>query len=105
MARKLETVREYLHTYPRVTAHIIAGSLGYATPTKAAMILMHAHRNEPDHCEWVDAIYQRDARACVKDCISQRHYHKGFMADYTYARQLVERARETGKEPELASWF
>ncbi len=69
------------------------------------VILMHARRNEPDDCEWVDAIYQRDAGACVKGCISQRHYHRGFMADHGYARALVERAGETGKEPDVASWF
>ena len=33
-----ETPEEFMRRYPRVTAHIIAESLGYATPSRAARI-------------------------------------------------------------------
>ena len=36
--RRPETPEEFMRRYPRITAHIIAESLGYATPTRAAWI-------------------------------------------------------------------
>ncbi|NIN01491.1 MAG: hypothetical protein GTO24_26380 [candidate division Zixibacteria bacterium] len=94
-----------MQRYPSITAHIIAESLGYATPTKAAIIGWHAMNNEPDYCEWLDACYRGDARRCLQDSIRKRHYHHGYMAEYKLAKKLVERALETGDEPFLASWF
>ena len=96
---------DYLRRYPRICANIICHSLGYATPTKAAIILMHADRNEPDYCEWIDACYHGDARSAISDAIRNRHMHHGFMADFDLAHRLVQRAIESGDEPLLASWF
>lgn len=51
--RRLETVEDYMRVYPRITAHIICHSLGYATPTKAAMILKDAYERRENWCEWI----------------------------------------------------
>ena len=103
--KDLETPSDYLREYPHVCAHVICESLGYASPTKAAMIMMHGHRGEPDYCEWIDACYSGDARRALEDAIRHRHGHKGYMAEFKLAYALVQRANETGQEPELASWF
>jgi len=49
--------------------------------------------------------YDKDSKKAVQNGVRRRHYHKGFMADYKYAKVLVEQAVKTGKEPLLASWF
>jgi hypothetical protein len=97
--------QEFMRRYPRVTAHIIAESLGYATPTKAAMIGLHGMRDEPDWCEWIMACYRGNARGALEDAIRKRRYHKGFMCDYKAALFIVRRMIGTGDEPLLASWF
>src|SRR5437870_4302405 len=38
----VQAPEDIMRRYPRITAHIIAESLGYATPTKAALILRDA---------------------------------------------------------------
>ncbi len=96
---------DYLSRYPHLCSHTICHSLGYATPTKAAIILMHAHRGEPDYCEWIDACYRGDAKRAVQDAIKYHHTHHGFMADFDQAYALVRRANKTGDEPQLASWL
>ena len=73
------SMKETMKRYPLITAHIIAESLGYATPSCAARILMDAIRN--------------------------RHYHTGLMANYKRALGLVKRSIETGQEPLIGSWF
>ncbi len=96
---------DYLRRYPRICAHIICDSLGYAAPTTAAKILMHAHRQEPDYCEWIASCYRGDARRAVEDAIRHRHNHRGYMAEFDLAIRLVQRATETGEEPVFGSWF
>jgi hypothetical protein len=91
--------------YPRITAHIIAESLGYATPSMAARILKDAREGRKNYCEWIAACYGGDPLPAVKDAIRNRHNHKGYMAEYKLAYALVKRAIETGEEPLLASWF
>ena len=102
---ELENARDYLQRYPRVCAHIIAESLGYAVPLVSASILKHAKENKPHYCEWIDACYSGDARRALEDAIRHRHNHKDYMAEFKLAYALVQRANETGQEPELASWF
>ena len=103
---KSEPAREdYLRRYPRLCAHIICESLGYATPTKAAMILKDAAEGKENWCEWVYSCYDKNPRIPVEQAIRRRHNHTGYMADYRRAFSLVERANETGKEPLLGSWF
>ena len=103
--RALEKPEDYLRHYPRIVAHIICESLGYATPTRAARILMDAHQREQNWCEWIYSCYSCDPRPAVRNAIRSRHYHKGYMADYRQARAIVERAIRSGDEPLLASWF
>jgi len=77
--------------YPRITAHIIAESLGYAT--------------RKNYCEWIYSCYGSDPLPAVKNAIRNRHHHKGYMAEYRIAKKLVDHALDTGEEPVFASWF
>ena len=95
----------YLQRYPRICAHIIAESLGYATPTRAAMILRDAKYRQENWCEWIHACYSCNPLPAVRDAIRSRHHHTGYMAEYRLAKALVDRALDDGREPELASWF
>jgi len=106
MARKKpQTPEEFMRRYPRTTAHIIAESLGYAPPSRAARIGLDGMYGRKNWCEWVDACYSGDARRVLEKSIRSRHYHKGYMSEYKLAKKLVDRAIETGEEPLFASWF
>lgn len=96
---------EFMARYPRITAHIIAESLGYATPTCAANIGFDGMNGEENWCEWIYACYHQDARRALKDSIRNRHYHKGYMAEYRQAFALVAHYLQSGKQPIFASWF
>ena len=100
-----ESPREFMKRYPRITAHIIAESLGYATPSAAAIIGLDGMNRRKNYCEWVHSCYGADACKVLERSIKNRHYHKGFMAEYKLAKKLVDHALETGKEPLFASWF
>lgn len=90
--------------YPRLTAHVICESLGYATPELAAIIVAKAKLGEPCYCEWLYSCYDSDARKAVRDAIRHRRHHKGPMAEYQLAIRIV-RAAINGNSPEFASWF
>jgi len=96
---------ETMKRYPRITAHIIAESLGYATPTCAARILKDAREGRKNYCEWIYSCYTENPVRAVQDSIKRRHYHKGFMSNYKLAYALVRKAIETGEEPLFGSWF
>ena len=96
---------EILRRYPRVVAHVIAESLGYATPGLAAQIVSDAHEGRRNWCEWIACCHGGDPRRAVRNAIRYRHYHHGYMASYRQALALVRGAAETGREPLLASWF
>ena len=92
--------------YPRVTAHIISESLGYATPSTAARIGLDAMNGDPNYCEWIAHCYGGDAKEVLRRSIRSRHYHKGFMSWYKErALALVKYAIEKEEEPLFASWF
>lgn len=99
------TFEDVRQRWPRVTAHVIAESLGYATPDRAASIVRDGLLEQRNWCEWVDACYHGDARRVLNDSIRNRRYHKGYMAEYRIALQIVRRANETGNGPVFASWF
>jgi len=99
------SVRETMKRYPRITAHIIAESLGYATPSLAARILKDAREDRKNYCEWIYSCYTSDPLKAVHNSIKRRHYHKGFMSNYKLAYALVRKAIETGDEPLFGSWF
>jgi hypothetical protein len=94
-----------MQKYPCITAHIIAESLGYATPSCAASILKDAIQGKENYCEWIYSCYERDPKKAVQNAIRNRHHHEGFMAEYKLALALVKRAIETNDEPTFASWF
>ena len=105
MENETESVQEIMKRYPRVTAHVICHSLGYATPSCAASIVRDAKYRQENWCEWIYSCYDRDPLPAVRRAIRGRHHHKGFMSEYKLAKALVDRAIETGEEPMLASWF
>ena len=94
-----------MRRYPRITGHIIAESLGYATPRTAAYIGRDGLHGRENYCEYIAACYGGNARACLKRAIRNRHHHKGYMAEYGMAKKLVDHYLETGQQPMLASWF
>ncbi len=99
------TRREFLERYPRLCAHIIAESLGYAVPSLAARILADAKEGRENYCEWIAACYQGNPRRAVAAAIKNRHHHNGYMASYTQALAIVHHELDTGEGPTLASWF
>lgn len=101
----IPTREDWVRAYPRIIAHIICESLGYATPDVAAVILADAHYGQPNWCEWIHACYGTKAVEAVKDAIRRRHQHKGYMAEYENAVIIVRRQLEMNRKPELASWF
>jgi hypothetical protein len=105
MNRKELSPEETMKRYPCLTAHIIAESLGYATPSCAARILKDAREGKKNYCEWVYSCYTTDPLKAVRNAIKNRHYHTGFMASYKLASTLVRKAIETGQEPLFGSWF
>ena len=96
MRKTLACAEDYLKAYPRMCAHIICHSLGYATPTTAALILRDAAKRKEHWCEWIVSCYRSDPLPAVRDAIRTRHQHHGFMADYGAAKALVQRAVDTG---------
>ncbi len=98
----LEDVRQ---RWPRVTAHLISESLGYATPDVAAFIIRDGLIGRRNWCEWIDACYQGDARRAMRNAITNRHHHRGYMADYRQALSIVRHVNAGNKGPDLASWF
>ena len=94
-----------MQRYPRITSHIIAESLGYATPTTAARIGLDGLYDHLNHCEWIASCYEGNARQVLNNSIERRHGHKGYMAEYRLAKKLVDIALEKGEEPIFASWF
>lgn len=99
------SVRETMKRYPLITAHIIAESLGYATPSYAARILKDAREGRKNYCEWIGYCYGGDPLPAVRNAIKNRHNHRGFMADLRRAKAPVIRAIETDEEPLFSSWF
>lgn len=111
------TPEEVMAKYPRITAHLIAESLGYFTPKSAAIAIIKAKQNEPFFCEWYTdcarrygELYDREAvkRVTVEmlpQAIELRHSHRGSMASYKMAKQIVDATIENQMEPMLASWF
>lgn len=104
-SRNLETSQDYLARYPRICAHIIAESLGYAVPLVASSILRDAKTGQENWCEWIFSCYNKDARKAVQAAIRNRHTHQDYMASYGLALNIVRHQLATGESPLLASWF
>lgn len=94
-----------MRRWPSLTAHVICESLGYATPSTAAQIVLDASVGRENWCEWIYSCFDRKPMEAVRNAIQNRHNHNGYMAEYRTARALVNKALGTGEEPLLASWF
>lgn len=91
--------------YPRVVAHLICHSLGYATPSTAAAIVLDAIRSRPNYCEWIACCYGGDPIPAVRRAIGGRRNHRGYMAHYPAAKALVDEFNRSSQEPLFAAWF
>lgn len=91
--------------WPLLSAHLIAESLGYAVPTLAGIIILDAANGRPNYCEWMMHTFSGDARKAVQKTFKNRRQHRGFMADFPTALEIVRNYLETQDEPLLASWF
>src|SRR5688572_27640105 len=105
MKKPLESAEDYLRRYPRIVAHLICESLGYATPNSAAQILKDTKEGNENWCEWLYSCYNCDPKIPVRQAIQRRHSHKGYMAEYQNAYAIVRRQLDSGQEPMFASWF
>lgn len=116
------TPADVIRRWPRITAHLIAHSLGYFTPESAGMAIARFKRDDRYGCEWyhhiacqlaeqhpemdLDARVREAARRALRGAIAfRRQHHRGTMASYEHAIALVRRVRDGGTEPLLASWF
>ena len=99
------TTEIVMRRWPRLTAHVICESLGYATPSCAARIIFNHKMGQPDFCEWIYSCHHGDPTPVVKSAFRDRRTHHGFMAEYRQAKALVEEALKSGREPDFASWF
>ncbi len=100
-----DTAQMILQRCPRLVAHMICHSLGYATPGSAANIIADAHAHRENWCEWIYACYNRNPRPALEQAVQGRKYHKGYMADYRQARAIVEHVKQGNEGPVFASWF
>jgi hypothetical protein len=79
MKLKHETAEESMKRYPRITAHLIAESLGYFTPRAAGAAGLDAIHERKNWYEYIHTCFNGDARACLERAIKNRHGHKGYM--------------------------
>jgi len=108
---KMDVV-DIMKKYPRITAHLIAESLGYFTPKAAAFAIKYYKTNVPYYCEWFIHLargYDRErilkaGKMVIENAFKLRKYHRGYMADYRLARKIVEQSIR-GNDPMFASWF
>lgn len=109
---KPTTRDDILKRYPWLVSHLICESLGYFTPEGAAGAILAVIRNQPCACEWYLHMasvgkkpLEEIGRDTLRHAIRSRHQHRGFMAEYTHARALVDRLVKTGQSPLFASWM
>lgn len=103
--KQVKSESDYMARYPRICAHIIAESLGYATPSSAERILQDAKEGKENYCEWIYSCYNANPKAAVERAIKHRYTHSGYMASYQQALALVRHKIEPGEGPVFASWF
>ena len=85
-----------MRRYPRLTAHVIAESLGYATPSSAARILKDAREARKNYCEWIYSCYDGDPLPAVKNAIRNRHTHRGLAGFDEEGQAHFRRHRASG---------
>ena len=96
---------EVIARWPRVVAHLICCSLGYATPDCAGAIVADMLDGQENWCEWIYSCYNKQPKPAVQQAIRARHHHHGYMSEYRNALVIVARQLVHGQKPEFASWF
>ena len=92
-------IDQVLLRYPLLTAHLVCESLGYMSPMGAASAILAHIRQQPFFCEW----YMDSAggssdrvlafgRRTLDSAFRRRRFHRGYMADFRHALQLVNAA-------------
>ena len=105
------TASETMARYPRLTAHLVCESLGYFTPTTAALAIRDHRIGRAHHCEWYShmagsgrTILEIGAQT-IGRAFRRRQTHRGYLAHYPHARALVEhQLRNPGHHHEFSSW-
>jgi hypothetical protein len=79
--------------------------LGYPTVTLAAVIVRDAKLGRENYSEGVTAMYGCDPKKAVRAAFRNRKSHRGFMAHYPRAKQLVQYTIDHDDDPTLLmSW-
>ncbi len=106
------SMEDALRRWPRLIAHLIAESLGYFTPERAANALLPFKRGQENWREWflhMASIGRKPIRQAAVDtlrcAIRDRAFHRGYMASYELALKIVRRRIATGVGPVFGSWF
>lgn len=106
------STEDALRRWPRLTAHLIAESLGYFTPEGAANALLLFKRGQENWCEWFVHMasvgrkpIRQVAAETIRRAIRGRAFHKGYMASYELALKIVRQRNATGAGPVFGSWF
>ena len=114
-----DELKKTLKKYPRLSANLIAESLGYFTPLGAAKAILLYQDNRAYYNEWYShqlmlhmtedtdekELLLKINRDTIKRAFYNRLHHRGYMSDYKLAKDLVNKAVETDSHPVLASWF
>lgn len=83
---------DVMRRWPRLTAHVVSESLGYASPELAAHIIKDAKLGHENWCEWILTCHRGDPRPVLRAAIRNRHHHRGFIAWNEHALALVRAA-------------
>ncbi len=101
-----------LRRWPRLTAHMIAESLGCFSPDGAANALLLFKRGQENWCEWyvhMASVGRKPilqvAAETLRRAVRGRGFHRSYMADYALALKIVQRRVATGVGPIFGSWF
>ena len=115
-----ENTKDILKRYPRITAHLIAESLGYFSPSSAALAIYRYKQKEPMYCELYSSLIigrhgeekmydwellKETTESYLKFAIKNRHNHYSSMASYKTALALVCKDLKDERSNRFASWF
>lgn len=109
-SKEVQSVEDVLRKYPILTAHLVSHSLGYFSPLAAARAILDHIKGKTNACEWYChmASSGQNLRDVNREAISQafrnRHFHKGYMANYQTARTLIQRELDNRGTTPLMAW-
>ena len=120
---KPRTAQEQMRRTPRLVAHLMSESLGYFSPTAAALALSYHRAGLPDFCEMYSAYAGDDRehpsfdpdkliavnRKTIALAFMNRRRHQGFMVQphrgSAYGMVLASVESDGRNEPALGGWF